>query len=90
MKTAPASISEVLQADKEFSDMSKHIGIKKAYMEFMSDEGVLLRPDFLPISGASAVDYLSMPTASGPTTLRKSLRPMQISVKRIVYSPLRS
>ena len=59
MKTAPASISEVLQADKEFSDMSKHIGIKKAYMEFMSDEGVLLRPDFLPISGASAVDYLS-------------------------------
>ena len=54
-----ANVSEVLQADKEFSDMSKHIGIKKAYMEYMSDEGILLRPDFLPITGASAVDYLS-------------------------------
>ncbi len=57
--TTPSNISEVLQADKEFSDMSKHIGIKKAYLEYMSDEGVLLRPDFLPITGASAVDYLS-------------------------------
>lgn len=53
------SVNEVLQADKEFSDMSKHIGIKKAYLEYMSDEGVLLRPGFLPITGAFAVDYLS-------------------------------
>ncbi len=53
------NVNEVLQADKEFSDMSKHIGIKKAYMEYMSDEGVLLRPDFLPITGAAAVDYIS-------------------------------
>ena len=57
--TKPTTVNEVLQADEEFSDMSKHIGIKKAYMEYMSDEGVLLRPDFLPITGASAVDYLS-------------------------------
>lgn len=59
MQTTSANVSEVLQADKEFSDMSKHIGIKKAYMEYMSDEGVLLRPDFLPIAGAAAVDYIS-------------------------------
>ena len=54
-----ADVQEIINADKEFSDMSKHIGIKKAYMEYLSDEGVLLRPGFLPITGASAVDYLS-------------------------------
>jgi ketosteroid isomerase-like protein len=58
-ETSPASVDEVLRADREFSDMSKHIGIKKAYTEYMSDDGILLRPDFLPITGASAVDYLS-------------------------------
>lgn len=54
-----ADVNEILQIDKEFSTMSKHVGIKKAYLEYMSDEGVLLRPDFLPISGAKAIDYLS-------------------------------
>ena len=54
-----ADVSEILKIDKEFSTMSKHVGIKKAYLEYMSDEGVLLRPDFLPISGAAAIDYLS-------------------------------
>ena len=54
-----ADASELLQVDKEFSTMSKHVGIKKAYIEYMSDEGVLLRPDFLPISGSKAIDYLS-------------------------------
>ncbi|MEO6683619.1 MAG: hypothetical protein ABIN48_12425 [Ginsengibacter sp.] len=58
-KTTSVTIDEIMEADKEFSDMSKHIGIRKAYTEFMSDEGVLLRPGFLPISGAEAVDYLS-------------------------------
>lgn len=56
---APADVTEILQVDKEFSTMSKHVGIKKAYLEYMSDEGILLRPDFLPISGAKAIDYLS-------------------------------
>lgn len=54
-----ADVNEILQIDKEFSTMSQHVGIKKAYLEYMSDEGVLLRPDFLPISGAAAIDYLS-------------------------------
>lgn len=54
-----ADVSELLQVDKEFSTMSEHVGIKKAYIEYMSDEGVLLRPDFLPIAGAKAIDYLS-------------------------------
>ena len=52
-------VNEIIRVDNEFSTMSKHVGIKKAYMEYMSDEGVLLRPDFLPISGAKAIDYLS-------------------------------
>ena len=59
MVPTPANVDEILQVDKEFSTMSKHVGIKKAYLEYMSDEGILLRPDFLPISGAKAIDYLS-------------------------------
>ena len=59
MTAKSSDVSEILEVDKEFSTMSKHVGIKKAYLEYMSDEGVLLRPDFLPISGAKAIDYLS-------------------------------
>lgn len=57
--TKKADLNEIIRVDKEFSDMSKHIGIKKAYMEYLGDEGVLLRPGFLPLTGAKAVDYLS-------------------------------
>lgn len=50
----------VLEADKQFSDMSRQIGIKKAFMEFMSPEGVLLRPEQLPLVGAEAINYMSL------------------------------
>ena len=58
-KSSTPDVREVLQIDQEFSDMSKNIGIKKAYLEYLSEDGVLLRPGFLPIAGANAVDYLS-------------------------------
>lgn len=53
------SPQEIIDADIAFSDMSRQVGIKKAFMEYMSDEGVLLRPGHVPIIGAVAIDYLS-------------------------------
>lgn len=53
------SIQEIIQADQEFSDMSEQIGIKKAFLQYMSDEGVILRPEHIPLVGPEAIDYLS-------------------------------
>jgi ketosteroid isomerase-like protein len=50
---------EILQADKAFSDLSEKEGMKMAFIEFIDNEGILLRPDHLPIIGANAIDYLS-------------------------------
>lgn len=51
--------NEILQADKEFSKMSSRVGMKKAFIEFIDDDGILLRPDHPPIIGANAIEYLT-------------------------------
>jgi ketosteroid isomerase-like protein len=53
------SADEVVNADIAFSDMSRQVGMKKAFMEYIGNDGVLLRPDYLPIIGADAIDFLS-------------------------------
>ena len=61
-KEEPKSISarEVMNADIAFSDMSRQIGMKKAFLQYIDNEGVLLRPDHFPIVGADAIDYISV------------------------------
>lgn len=54
--TSPA---QIMQADRDFSTMTKEKGMKKAFMHYMAKEGVLLRPDNTPIVGADAVEYMS-------------------------------
>lgn len=49
----------MMDADRAFSKLSKAKGMKKAFIEYMDEEGVLLRPDQYPLIGASAVDFLS-------------------------------
>ena len=51
--------SEILKTDKEFSQLSSTQGMKKAFIEYMDDDGVLLRPDHPPIVGANAIEYLT-------------------------------
>lgn len=51
---------EILNADLDFSAMSRQVGMKKAFLEYIDDEGVLLRPDHRPITGADAIDFLSI------------------------------
>ncbi len=54
-----ADALEIINADKAFSDMSRQLGMKKAFLQYISKEGVILRPGFMPIVGADAIDYLS-------------------------------
>ncbi|MBK8610395.1 MAG: nuclear transport factor 2 family protein [Chitinophagaceae bacterium] len=49
---------ELLKADRDFSKMSEEKGMKAAFMEYLDSNGVLLRPNRLPIAGADAIDYL--------------------------------
>jgi ketosteroid isomerase-like protein len=39
--------------------MSRQVGMKKAFLEYIDNDGVLLRPDHPPIVGAEAIDFLS-------------------------------
>lgn len=50
----------ILNTDMEFSAMSSQLGMKKAFLEYIDNEGVLLRPDELPMKGAEAIDFLSL------------------------------
>lgn len=51
---------KMMDADKAFSKLSEEKGMKSAFMEYIDSNGVLLRPNQLPIVGANAIDYLSM------------------------------
>ncbi len=58
--TQRPSVDEILDADISFSDMSRQVGMKKAFLQYVDDnDGVLLRPGHPPIVGADAIDYLS-------------------------------
>jgi ketosteroid isomerase-like protein len=55
-----SSTHEIIATDIAFSDMSRQVGMKKAFLQYIDDdEGVLLRPGHLPIVGADAIDFLS-------------------------------
>lgn len=73
-KTATYSADDILNADMAFSDMSRQVGMKKAFIEYISDEGVLLRPGHLPLKGADAIDFLSQLSDSNYTLTWKPSR----------------
>ena len=56
---------KMMDADKAFSKLSEEKGMKSAFMEYIDSNGVLLRPNQLPIVGANAIDYLSMQLDKG-------------------------
>ena len=49
---------EMMNTDREFSKMSEEKGMKNAFIQYIDSNGVLLRPNRLPIAGADAIDYL--------------------------------
>lgn len=48
----------LLRVDNDFSTLSATNGMKNAFLEYIDSNGVLLRPNVLPIIGADAIDYL--------------------------------
>jgi ketosteroid isomerase-like protein len=48
----------LMEADRAFSKLSEQKGMKNAFLEYIDANGVLLRPDHLPLLGADAIDYL--------------------------------
>ena len=63
--TATADKREVLNADIEFSRLSEAKGMKAAFIEYIDSNGVLLRPNEMPIIGANAIDYLIQQNDTG-------------------------
>jgi ketosteroid isomerase-like protein len=58
-KTKAVTPYEMIKADEDFSNLSKKEGMKKAFIEYIDNEGILLRPNHPPIAGADAIDFLS-------------------------------
>jgi ketosteroid isomerase-like protein len=48
----------MLEADRSFSRLSEEKGMKTAFIEYIDSNGVLLRPNEVPVIGADAIDYL--------------------------------
>lgn len=53
------AMQEMVDADKAFSDASGKNGMKKAFLEYIADDAVLLRPGFLPIVEGDAIQFLN-------------------------------
>lgn len=49
---------KLMEADRAFSDLCEEEGMKRAFIEYIDSNGVLLRPNNMPIVGAHAIDYL--------------------------------
>jgi ketosteroid isomerase-like protein len=54
----PDEKQKMMDADRAFSKMSVEKGVKTAFLEYIDSNGVLLKPNQLPIAGADAIDYL--------------------------------
>ena len=53
-----AEKTNLLNTDKAFSALSAKEGMKAAFIEYIDSNGVLLKPNYMPIIGANAIDYL--------------------------------
>ena len=61
----------LLETDKAFSKLSGEKGMKSAFIEYMDSNGVLLRPNHIPIAGANAIDYLIQQDDTAYTITRR-------------------
>jgi len=54
----PDDKQQMMDADRAFSKLSEEKGMKNAFLEYIDSNGVLLRPNQMPVLGADAIDYL--------------------------------
>ena len=70
-ETVSSKNESLLKADNDFSALSAEKGLREAYLENIDSNGVLLRPNQLPIAGADAVDFIIGLKDTGYTMLWK-------------------
>ena len=66
----------LLKADSDFADLSAEKGLREAYLENIDSNGVLLRPNYLPITDADAVDFIIGLRDTGYTMVWKPSKAM--------------
>ncbi len=54
-----AALDEMVETDQAFSEASKKMGMKKAFLEYIADEAVLLRPGYMPIVDDDVIRFLN-------------------------------
>jgi ketosteroid isomerase-like protein len=54
-----ADVSELQIIDSEFSDYSKQHGLRRAFLEYIDDDGVMMKDNSLPMAGAKAIDLIT-------------------------------
>ncbi len=59
IKQEVPELDDISTIDSLFSDMSEKQGMKAAFLHYMEDDGVIIRPNSNPIAGADAVAFLS-------------------------------
>ncbi len=57
--TIESTKADIIVADKGFSKLSEEKGTQAAFLEYIDSNGVLLRPNSLPLIGADAMDFIS-------------------------------
>ena len=62
---------EMISAENAYSALGQKIGAKKALMQFIDSNGVLLRPNSFPLLCADAVDFISQSNDSAYTIVWK-------------------
>jgi ketosteroid isomerase-like protein len=58
---------KMIEADRAFSKLSVEKGMRKAFIQYIDSNGVLLRPNQYPLIGAEAIDFLTQVNDTGFT-----------------------
>ncbi len=66
-KNPSADKEAMMAAENAFSGLSEKMGMKKALMEYIDSNGVLLRPDTYPMVAGDAINYISQVNDSAYT-----------------------
>jgi ketosteroid isomerase-like protein len=57
-KNSEEALEEIITTDRAFSDSSAKLGMKKAFLNFIADDAVLLRPGYMPIIDGDVIKFL--------------------------------
>ncbi|MFT3678739.1 MAG: hypothetical protein QM791_00615 [Ferruginibacter sp.] len=65
-KVSDASVrADVMAADRAFSRLSEEKGLKAAFVEYIDSNGILLRPNTVPLVEGNAMDFISRADDTG-------------------------